>query len=537
MYTVVVADDEEEIRRSLIRKVDWNKVGFQVVGEAENGVEALELVEKLEPDLLLTDIRMPFITGIELARQVREIRPTMQIAFLSGFDDFSYAQQAIQYNIISYLLKPISSAELMDELQKIKEKIDQKFLEFAAQNQIQEKMEKSEFLMTLILDGFQGQMTREQKEMLMENAISCGILQSDSGHLKFGVMVTMISDGQGANRTTRASVNAVEIILHKYVKCTSVYVNGKVVSLLMATPAGFDKYLHILVEDIVQSVRRIMGLSCSIGMSRVVSSLESCHECYLEAMNAISYAGKADSDVHFITDEERASNLDQEVVQKTVNDIENLLRGGTQTDLKDYLTGFFASIEGGGISQNSAGFILLQVISAVLKVLYAAAGNEAVQKLEQRFSLYNVGGMGGSRHNMEYYIDICTAARELISEQRKKSSVQLCDQAIRIIEENYMNQDLSLVFVSTEIAVSPNYLSALLKRDTGSTFKDLLTRKRIEKAKELLMFTSMKVREISEKCGYNDQHYFSYCFKKYTGVSPNVCRRSYEEKKSDMTSQ
>ena len=92
MYTVVVADDEEEIRRALVRRVCWAEAGFEVIGEAENGAEALELVERLEPDLLLTDVRMPFMSGIELAREVREIRPTMQIAFLSGYDDFSYAQ-------------------------------------------------------------------------------------------------------------------------------------------------------------------------------------------------------------------------------------------------------------------------------------------------------------------------------------------------------------------------------------------------------------------------------------------------------------
>lgn len=94
MYTIVVADDEEELRRAIIRKIDWESTGFRVVGEAENGIEALELVERMEPDLLLTDIRMPFVSGIELARQVREVRPTTQIAFLSGFDEFSYAQQA-----------------------------------------------------------------------------------------------------------------------------------------------------------------------------------------------------------------------------------------------------------------------------------------------------------------------------------------------------------------------------------------------------------------------------------------------------------
>lgn len=89
-YTVVVADDEEEIRRSLVRRVKWEEIGFEVVGEAENGADALELVEKLEPDLLLTDIKMPFLSGIELARAVREVRPMVQIAFLSGFDDFTY---------------------------------------------------------------------------------------------------------------------------------------------------------------------------------------------------------------------------------------------------------------------------------------------------------------------------------------------------------------------------------------------------------------------------------------------------------------
>ena len=96
MYTVVIADDEEEIRRGIIRKVNWGEIGFKVVGEADNGIKALELVEELEPDLLLTDIRMPFMSGIELARQIREVRPSVQIAFLSGYDDFSYEQQAIQ---------------------------------------------------------------------------------------------------------------------------------------------------------------------------------------------------------------------------------------------------------------------------------------------------------------------------------------------------------------------------------------------------------------------------------------------------------
>lgn len=163
MYTIVIADDEAELRQALVRRIDWEEVGFQVVGEAENGVEALELVEKLEPDLLLTDVRMPFMSGIELARAVREIRPNIQIAFLSGFDDFTYAQQAIQYNIISYLLKPISSKELTKELKKIKKKIDDKFEEFTRKNAEQEQQNLAAFFTPLLLDSFSDGQGKERE--------------------------------------------------------------------------------------------------------------------------------------------------------------------------------------------------------------------------------------------------------------------------------------------------------------------------------------------------------------------------------------
>ena len=501
MYTVIVADDEQEIRRSLIRKVDWGSVGFQVIGEAENGAEALELTEKLEPDLLLTDIRMPFISGIELARQVREIRPATQIAFLSGFDDFSYAQQAIQYNIISYLLKPISSSELEKELLKMKEKIDQKFQVFSQPGMRQEHIEKREFLTPLLLDGFGGELPEEEHRMLMKEAISCGLLDGEEPEaLNYAVMVTRILDKDGKNCTTRGSVKAIDSILKKYTKYCSVYLQGRVVSLLLATPRGFDKYLHILVDDICQSVERIMGMDSVIGVSRVVEKLERCHECYLEAMSAAANYGKEEGNIHFISDDERTESFDKVMVHQTVEDIENLLRKGRPEEISGYLQNFFDQVVQHKISQSETDFILMLIVSTVYQVLYSVAGEEVVQQMQQKFPMYSMkmfGNIGDS------------------------------------INEKFADPDLSLVSVSTEISVSPNYLSALLKKDTGETFKELLTKKRIETAKELLMDTNMKVREISEKCGYNDQHYFSYCFKKYTGVSPNSCRRTYEDGRQD----
>ena len=295
-YTVVVADDEEAIRSSLVRRVNWEKIGFEVIGEAENGADALELVEKLEPDLLLTDIKMPFLSGIELARAVREVRPMVQIAFLSGFDDFAYAQQAIQYNIVSYMLKPISAKEIEEELIKIKEKMDQRVEEFTKGNKEKLDSRKMEFLLPLLLDSFQNEKVPE--EVLVERAIDCELLRRQKpDNMQYAVIVTGIRDARGEDRTDYGNVNAVDMLLKKYVHSVSCRLEGRIVSLIAATPSGMSKYLHIAVEEIVQSVERIMGLKCQVGVSRSVNALGKCRESYLEAMNALSYSRKDKSSV------------------------------------------------------------------------------------------------------------------------------------------------------------------------------------------------------------------------------------------------
>ena len=150
-YTVVAADDEDELREAMCTMIPWRELGFCLVGSAGNGLDALQLVEKHEPDLLLTDIRMPFISGIELARQVREVRPATHIAFLSGYDDFEYAKQAIQYNIISYMLKPLTVQGLGEELRNIHRKIDAQFAMFR-QAAPKEEDHLGTILMAMVLD-------------------------------------------------------------------------------------------------------------------------------------------------------------------------------------------------------------------------------------------------------------------------------------------------------------------------------------------------------------------------------------------------
>ena len=173
LLTVIVADDETELREAVCSVIPWKEIGFRLVGSAGNGLDALQLVEQLQPDLLLTDIRMPYISGVSLAQQVRELRPLTQIAFLSGYDDFAYAQKAIEYNVISYLLKPISMRELTEALAEIRGKIRRKFARLLPQ-----KPEKSgwrELLLPLLLDGF-AEEAQQDDPALLASLVGAGIL-------------------------------------------------------------------------------------------------------------------------------------------------------------------------------------------------------------------------------------------------------------------------------------------------------------------------------------------------------------------------
>ena len=417
MYTIVFADDEEEVRQAIIQKVAWNDIGYEFVGEAGNGAEALELVEKLRPDVLLTDIQMPFISGIELARQVREIHPSTQIVFLSGHDDFTYAQKAIQYNIISYLLKPISAAELTEELAKIKIKIDEQFRLFTDGVSEPGKEAVMPFFMSLLLDEFQVENDEERDKELNQKLVDMAITDRADNDYLYTVMSVSILNEAEENVTVEENVNSIDSVLKKYFKSESFFINGKITSILMSGKRGFDKYLHIAVEEICEKVRRIMGRDSGIGIGRLEKGLSSIHKAYVESVKAIGYSTKHKKGIFFIEDMEK--------------------------------------------NKNSA---------------------------------------------------------EMISEK-----------ALEIINSSYMNPEISLVSVSREIAVSPNYLSTLIKKTTGSTFIDLLTKKRIDVATDMLLHSSFKIREIAEQCGYNDQHYFSYSFKKVTGVSPNAYRRGDSE--------
>ena len=422
LYTVIVADDEDELREAVCTMIPWEDYGFRLVGDASNGLDALQLVETHEPDLLLTDIRMPFISGIELARQVREVRPATNIAFLSGYDDFEYAKQAIQYNIISYMLKPLTLEGLGAELRNIRQKIDAQFALFRqSASRADEPDLRAAVLMPLVLDDYPDP---DGEARALALARQCGLLRDAADRPYYTIMVSTLLGEDGSNCTDPAFAASVNTLAAKYLRGVGFFASGKVVSVLLGNPFDFEEYLHILADEIPQMASRVLGKRCRIGVSRAVPSLAHLHEAYRQAMEALRQGDKTEGCAQFISD-------------------------------------LAPAVKGGNL---------------------------------------------------------------------------LCKRALDTLDQHYMEADLSLVSLSGMLDVSPNHLSACIKKYAGETFINILIRKRMEAARELLASSPLKIQDVAQRCGYTDQHYFSYCFKKYCGESPNALRRRLDrERPGDLS--
>ena len=527
-YTVLVVEDEYEQRRAIIEMVDWAAAGFEVIGEAENGVEALDIIESLEPDLILTDIKMPMISGLELAARVRELRPATQIVILSGYDSFEYARTAINYNIISYLLKPISSSEMSEKLFEIRKRMDEKLgsVIAAPDSDIQKQLHKlsiERFLLPLMLGSNEEQPDDDE---LARSAKELGIIKKgtpeNGAEPRFCVLISKFKQIGGRSCTRKEHTDFIDSVLSHYIYSVSFIVYGRVVSLVVINDEGkMSNLLELPLREIVQTAKRLLNQSCTIGVSREFSSLSGCASAYFQAVTARRYTSDGAGEVRFINDQERNREFEIDGLEKSVLKLEQLLKVGDNKSLEDFVTGFFE-----GSTPENANLLVVQIIATVYSVVSNIADDKSdiLKQLSSSAIFARVTSYSSESGMKNELISFCKNAKEIISNSQKRESEILCDKVIQIINDRYSDEELSLVGVSNELSVSPNYLSALIKKTKKKNYITLLTERRMKAAYDMLVCSDMKVLEIAQKCGYNDQHYFSYSFKKFYGESPNKIR-------------
>ena len=401
LLSVVVADDEQELLGAVCQLIDWAGIGFKLVGRASNGLDALQLVEELQPDFLLTDIHMPFISGTALAAQVKAVQPLIQVAFLSGYDEFEYAQQGIASEVIAYLLKPISMAQLTQELIEIHRKIEKKQADFSAARQDASNYQAVAAAMLLDCYFYTGRV--ENLKALSRMGLAPESIRS--------VTVAALSCADADAQACQTALGAAEKFLSRQYPCRGFCSAGRIV-LLLTSENGFLQ-LHAAIDELRRALKRLLDLDVSAGISKEHAPDADFHEAYKEAMEALR------------------------------------------------------------IAEGESGF----------------CASDAMGSMDQ-----------------------------------------LCGRVLQIIDKEYMDEALTLQSVSDRLHVSASYLGPNIKKSAGDTFINLLIRKRMAVALNLLENSDSRIAEIARRCGYPDQSYFGYCFKKFYGLSPAKMRQERERK-------
>lgn len=505
VFKIVVADDEQELREAMCRLIDWQAIGFELLGSAGNGLDALQMVEQLQPDLLLTDIQMPFITGTALARQVRELQPLIQVAFLSGYDDFEYARSAIDNQVIAYLLKPIGMAELTEALRDIHRRMEEKYRAFAPAD---EPGDLPLAVATLLLGGLpETGAEAERRRMLWD----CGMIFTEPCE-----MCALALDVSGAGMLGQSSAQIVDKVMRRYCSCGS-FVSGRRIISLLISEDGFA-HLDAALDELYYVARRLLGAECTLGVSRRFDTLERCGAACREAVDAarladsfgVQHIGRLPGGGEALQGERSESAQ-----------LDSLLFGGTRQELEDHLSSALAAPAG-----ELAAMHLLVTAHGLLS---SALGEDEVSQLLRRFELSDpLSARLDSAVFRRRVRDFCLAGQDRLRQSRQLGMSHLVERTLHIIETRYMDEELSLGSVSEELHVSPNHLSANMKKYAGDTFINLLIQKRMETARAMIQAKGMKIGEVAQRCGYSDQHYFSFCFKKYYGVSPVKMRREEE---------
>jgi two-component system response regulator YesN len=317
LYRVLLADDEAEIREGMIERIDWKSLGFEIVASAENGLEALELLEQTNPDIIITDIKMPFLNGLQFVERAVKILPAVKIIIFSGFDDFEYARKAIRLNVEEYLLKPISANQISETLTHLKEKIDAEIEEKRNIDTLQKNyMEnlpiiKENFLMNWI-EGHIGD------EEIKTKAIQYHI--SINEDLRTVIIFDIDKTSREKNDFFKGKEELIPIAVKRIVDkalgrfpfASSFIYQENVVVIAGLEEESQSETLLKLVNEVCKEGRNITELKITAGVGGLYRNLEAVKLSYKEAREALGYGELFNKDggyTTFIGDIERARQL------------------------------------------------------------------------------------------------------------------------------------------------------------------------------------------------------------------------------------
>lgn len=523
LYKIMLVDDEEEVRTAIIKKMNWEENGFIVVGDAENGQDALEKIETLEPNVIITDIKMPYMDGLELTESIRKKYPSIKVIIFSGFDDFSYAKEAIRLGVTEYILKPVNVDELTEILQKVRTGLDKEIASARDIDTIRSRYKESlpvlreQFLNKLLIMG------NYDKETIEKHMKEYNI---DLSGEKFTVCVVDVNFENVKDELLKER-KLIPIYIKNFIeeKLTPHYKHaifdsfkGEIVIIVSKD----DKtHLTDILRDICKNAFRTIGIEFTIGVGRSVP-LSDIATSYKQAIDAIGYKMIVDNDVVCIGDVEPLNTGVLRLDEKEEGDLISAIKFGNEDRISEVVDFLVKKTEMVKVHVRQYQAYMLSILTCIIDLMQQYEVN--IIKLEDYMEIVK-----DKKDFKIWLLNICKQINLELKENRETTSKEIIRTAKEFLLNNYQNADLSLDLICKNLHLSPAYFSLLFKKETGQTYINYLTDIRLNKAVEMLKTTDDKTYMIAEKIGYTEQNYFSYVFKKKFGVSPTKYRTRENE--------
>ncbi len=515
MYKVFLVEDEIVVRESIRDNVPWEGTDFVLAGEAADGEMALPLIEEIRPDILITDIKMPFMDGLALSRIVKKTMPGVKIVIISGYDQFAFAQEAIGIGVTEYLLKPISAGDLLETLKRIAGQIEKETRE----------RESLESLTRCLKDSRQVMAERFLNDLvtgLVPSADAFGKAKelgiSLMGRCYIVAVVVPEVRLEGESHRIYSEYLKAEDLFHRLLQDNADVVKFskslKEIVLIFRgeEPAELESHCFAVSQSLKYEIERKTACTLTINVGGVRERIQGIAESYAEAETASRFHyifGR--NRIVGIDDTRRANLRGKDILRLDCGAVVEALRSGERADVLGALQGYLERVRAGDMSAFLLGYALTNIVLAAARFV-EELGGDAEQVLP---------AMESEPDRLER---ILLAAFEFREARRRNKYADLIQRARSFIAENYGRPNISLNTIAGHVHVSPSHFSSIFSQETGQTVIEHLTAVRLARAREYLKSTSLRASEIAYKVGYKDPHYFSYIFKRNCGCTPSEFR-------------
>ena len=518
MYSVFLVDDEPIVLEGIRTKIDWESSGFTFAGEATDGEIALSMIHEIKPDILITDIKMPFMDGLQLSSTIKKTQPWIKIIILSGHDEFDYAKKAISIGIEDYILKPFTSEEIIESLQKAAKQIDKERKQLSDITRMKEELKTRE---KLIQKDFLNNLVHGSADMssIMQKSQELGI---DIISRYYKILISKISNKNDDSQKLQEACSLLNSYSNSWEQTNSFFHHSDwlVCICKSSSQSELEENVFRLAETIEHIVTQKEDCSVITSIGKTVEHLSSISESYEDAKKIIEMGNLKNQNRIISTDD--FQNGETSLLELKENDpmVERLKYAG-KNDISVIIDESLGLIKNNpGQFQFFASYLLADLIFAVSKLVESLGGNIKEIKPEILQHSFIDNAVQNEEHFVKDIEQVLNFALEYRDSKMTGKYGDVILKAKKYIEENYADQNTTLTKVAEVVCLSPNHFSTIFSQECRTTFIEYLTNVRIENAKRLLKETDMKGYDIAYECGFSDPHYFSYIFKKNTGLSP-----------------